>query len=221
MTTAAVRATETATSRWLPPCLIVVAISGCGGTSVSLQPKAQPPPSQGVAASASSSRASKRVSSDGFGWLRPAPAPAGWASARLASGATLAYPSNWRQIRGDRGTASAALIDAHGQYLGYLNLTPRQGSETLAGWTAFRLQHNAEEGDREVRALGAASGLSFRGGHGACVRDTYATSAARYEEIACLVLGAHAASVIVAAAPPARWSEQRGTLERAIRAMST
>jgi hypothetical protein len=159
------------------------------------------------------------VSSDDFGWLRPTPAPAGWASVRLASGATLAYPSGWRQTRGDRGTASAALIDARGHYLGYLNLTPRQGSETLAGWTAFRLHHNAEEGDREVRALGSASGLSFRRGHGACLRDTYATSVARYEEIACLVLGAHAASVIVAAAPPARWSEQRGTLERAIRAM--
>jgi hypothetical protein len=160
------------------------------------------------------------VSSDDFGWLRPTPAPAGWASVRLASGATLAYPSGWRQTRGDRGTASAALIDARGHYLGYLNLTPRQGSETLAGWTAFRLHHNAEEGDREVRALGSASGLSFRRGHGACLRDTYATSVARYEEIACLVVGAHGGSVIVAAAPPALWGAESGTLERAIRSMS-
>jgi hypothetical protein len=207
-----------ATSRWLPACLIAVAIGGCGGTSAARQPKAQPP--FAAVARASSSSPSTPASSDGFGWLQPAPAPAGWASVRIASGATLAYPGGWRQIRGDRGTASAALIDSGGHYLGYLNLTPRQGSETLAGWAAFRLHHNAEEGDRDLRALGAASGLRFRGGHGACVRDSYATTVARYEEIACLVTGAHGGSVIVAAAPPALWAAESGTLERAIRSIS-
>ncbi|HEY4451717.1 MAG TPA: hypothetical protein VGN13_09010 [Solirubrobacteraceae bacterium] len=158
----------------------------------------------------------------GFAWLKPAPAPASWRSVRLPSGATLAYPAGWRPLRGDRGTASAALFDARADYLGYLNLTPRQGSETLAGWAAFRLRHNAEEGDTQVKADGAAAGLRFRTGRGTCVRDAYTSSVkTRYEEIACLVAGPRAASVIVGAAPSNRWRQEQSVLERAISAITT
>ncbi|HWD10461.1 MAG TPA: hypothetical protein VG366_01365 [Solirubrobacteraceae bacterium] len=140
----------------------------------------------------------------------------------MPSGATIAYPPGWRPIRGDRGTASAALLDARGDYLGYLNLTPRQGSETLAGWAAFRVRHNAEEGDTEVKADGAAAGLRFRTGRGTCVRDTYTSSVkTRYEELACLVAGHRAASVVVGAAPGNRWREEQSVIERAISAMTT
>jgi hypothetical protein len=145
-------------------------------------------------------------------------------AARLApsSGATIAYPPAWRALRGDSGTASAAKLDATGRYLGYLNLTPRQGSETLAGWASFRLRHNAEEGDVRVLSDGDASGLRFRTGRGTCVQDTYSTSAATtYEEVACLVAGRHASSVIVGAAPRERWSQERAVIERAISAMTT
>lgn len=155
-----------------------------------------------------------------FAWLRPAAPPPGWSVARIPQGAALAYPTGWRAIPGDRGSTSAALRQ-NGRLVGYLNLTPRQGAERQAGWTAFRLAHNRAEGFRAVRLLGAAAGLRFRHGTGACVRDSYATSTgARYVEIACLVSGVHGSSVIVAAAPPAQWPAQAATLERALSALS-
>src|SRR5205085_11191220 len=82
-----------------------------------------------------------------FAWLDPQPPPSGWQAARIPSGAELPHPSQWRIVHGDRGTATAALTDAHGRYLGYLNVTPQQGDETLANWSSFRPAHNVEEGD--------------------------------------------------------------------------
>jgi hypothetical protein len=156
-----------------------------------------------------------------FPVLRPAPPPAGWRSATLPSGAVLAYPADWRAIAGDRGTASAALRDAHGRFLGYLNLTPRQGGETLASWATFRPAHNRAEGETQVVALGSARGVRFRdGARGSCVRDAYSTSTnGRFVEVACLLSGPHAGSVIVAAAPPAQWARRWPILARAIGAV--
>lgn len=207
----------TATSRACASCLLAVAVaavvSGCGAAAS---------PRSGASATTGNAGVSPSAAAAGFAWLKPAPAPSGWLSARLPSGATIAYPPQWRPIRGDRGTASAALLDARADYLGYLNLTPQQGSETLAGWAAFRLRHNAEEGDTEVKADGAAAGLRFRTGRGTCVRDTYTSSVkTRYEEIACLVAGHRAASVVVGAAPSNRWREEQSVIERAISAMTT
>lgn len=156
-----------------------------------------------------------------FPALRPAPPPAGWRHATLPSGAVLAYPAGWRPIQSDAGTASAALRDAHGAFLGYLNLTPRQGAETLASWPAFRVAHMREEGDLTVATLATAHGVPFRdGARGACVRDAYTTKThLRFVEVACLVAGRRASSVIVAAAPPRQWARQWPTLRRALEAV--
>jgi hypothetical protein len=109
------------------------------------------------------------------------------------------------------------LLGPHQRILGYLNVTPRQGQETQANWARFRIEHNAEEGDRDVRRLASAGELRFRTGRGACVQDSYATSAgARYIEIACLVTGRRSESVIVAAAPPSAWASVAPAMERAI-----
>lgn len=152
-----------------------------------------------------------------FAWLRPEPPPSDWTVVRTPSGVALAYPPNWRAQHSDSGTATAALLRPDGAYLGYLNLTPRQGEETLSNWSSFRVDHNREEGDRSVRRLAAATGLRFIGGSGSCVKDAYTTvTNARFVEIACLVAGARAESVIVAAAPPREWSRMSATLERAI-----
>ncbi|HZV75439.1 MAG TPA: hypothetical protein VFF79_17145 [Conexibacter sp.] len=158
-----------------------------------------------------------------FAALSPAAPPAGWRSARLPSGAVLAYPAGWRRIRGDRGTASAALLDAHGRYLAYLNLTPRQGREQLATFAAFRVAHNRAEGDADVVAQASAHGLGFRdGGRGTCVRDAYTTATSlRFVEVACLVSGPRTSSVIVAAAPPGQWAKQWPVLRRALAAVGT
>lgn len=194
---------------------LATAVGGCG-------PSTAAPPSGSTRTTTPSSSTSPNAHAAAFAWLRPAPAPAGWTSARLPSGAAIAYPPGWHPVTGDHGSASAALLDAHGHYLGYLNLTPRQGAETLASWPTFRLRHNAAEGEREVKLYAAARNLRFRAAHGTCVRDSYTTSTnARYMEIACLVDGSHATSVIVGAATREDWTRERSVIERAIAALVT
>ena len=157
-----------------------------------------------------------------FRWLHPRPSPPGWKLARLPSGAaTFGYPRTWRPIRTDPGTASVALLGRGRNIRGYLNLTPRQGAETLANWASFRIEHLGDEGSRDVRLIASAHGLSFRSGHGTCVIDSYRTSRARYREIACLVAGTRTRSVIVGAAPSNAWAQQAETIERAIAGLQT
>jgi hypothetical protein len=158
----------------------------------------------------------------GFRWLQPQRTPHGWKLARLPSGsATLAYPRTWRPIRTDPGTASVALL-GHGRSIrSYLNLTPRQGMETLANWPSFRIEHLGDEGSTDVRLITSAHGLAFRSGRGTCVVDSYRTSRARYREIACLVAGTRTSSVVVGAAPSNAWARRAGTIERAIASLRT
>src|SRR5580700_1735806 len=151
-----------------------------------------------------------------FGWLRPAMAPTGWNVARTQGGAALAYPPGWTPIKTDPGTASVALLAGGRRIDGYLNATPRQGTETLADWSRFRPAHNQDEGDRGLRFLAATTTARFRSGRGACVIDTYTTAKASYHEIACLVSGGGSSAVVVAAAPTALWNQQARTLERAV-----
>ena len=161
-------------------------------------------------------------SAAGFGWLHAGPPPATWRMVQLPSGnAALPVPTGWRLIHGDSGTVSAAELDGSGTIVGYLNATPRQGDESLAGWARFRAEHNADEGDRDVRSLVSGRGLRFRAGTGSCVEDTYRTSDRSYREIACLVRGSRASTVIVAAATPAMWPRIGPTLERAVSSFET
>lgn len=155
-----------------------------------------------------------------FAWLAPGPAPAGWPVARLAI-ATLAYPPAWKRTAADAGTVSAASVDAHGFFHGYLNLTPQQGPETLRGWAAFRAGRNREEGSVGVTTLAAAENLRFRSGPGSCLVDDYTTrvSAHRYRELACIVRGPTATAVLVGAAPPAEWATYGPLIERSAAAL--
>jgi hypothetical protein len=186
--------------RALPPlAALALAAAGCGGSA-----------------------ATRSSSASGYGWLVPAAAPAGWHTVTIPSGAALSYPPAWRQLPGDRGTATVVLRDSNDDYLGYLNLTPRQGDETLGNWSSFRVEHNAEEGDLQVKKLDSASGLRFRSGTGTCVRDSYTTTVKNeFIELACLVQGSRGSSVIVAAAPPREWSVIAPVLERAVSAFTT
>jgi hypothetical protein len=128
----------------------------------------------------------------------------------------LAYPPGWAPIKTDPGTASVALLGGGDRIEGFLNATPRQGTETLADWSRFRRRHNRDEGDRSVRLVAATTDARFRSGRGACVIDTYTTSKASYREISCLVSGPNSSAVVVAAAPTALWEQQAATLQRAI-----
>jgi hypothetical protein len=159
----------------------------------------------------------------GFAWLHPAAVPAGWSDTRLpGSPARLAAPPGWRPAHGDPGTATMVTRTPSGEIVGYLNATPRQGEETASSWSSFRPDHNRDEGDLHVKLLASATDLRFRSGRGSCVIDSYATSSGqRYREIGCLVSGRTASTVIVAAAPPARWMRMAPRLERAIDSFTT
>jgi hypothetical protein len=157
-----------------------------------------------------------------FAWLRPAQPPSGWKVARLRSGtANLAYPPGWRSIRTDPGTVSAALLAPDGRIRGYLNATPQSGAETLANWSRFRPAHNHQEGDRNVVTDATATHLPFRAGTGSCVVDHYVTVTARYQEIACIVRGSRATTVVVAAARPQDWADLAPALRRSVASFST
>ena len=54
------------------------------------------------------------------------------------------------------------------------------------------------------------------------MQDSYVTSTgARYVEIACLVAGRKASTVIVGAAPPKAWPERAAVIERVISSFTT
>jgi hypothetical protein len=151
-------------------------------------------------------------------WFQARAAPAGWRQVTLpGGGAVLSYPPSLSPMTGDDGTVSEGLARS-GRVLVYLNVTPRQGAETLSGWTAFRVGHLTDDDASSARLDGAARGLAFRGGPGSCVVDDYITRvrAHHYREIACFVRGARASSVLVAATPAADWARYGGLLERAV-----
>ena len=157
----------------------------------------------------------------GFPALRPAVAPAGWPRATLPGGAAvLAFPPTLQRVISDADAVSAARLGPGGGYQLYLNATPRQGAEDLAHWATFRLRLLRSDDAAAAHLLAAAGGIRFRGGTGSCVIDSYLTRIGghHFTEIACLVRGRTSASVIVAAAPTARWALARPLLLRAVAA---
>jgi hypothetical protein len=162
-----------------------------------------------------------RPAQAGFPTFMPASAPATWRQLRLPDGsAVLSYPPSLRPVRGDSDAVSAARVSPHGAYQLYLNATPRQGEERLAGWAAFRLRLLRSDDAATAHEVAAAQDVRFRGGTGSCVMDSYVTRihANHFQEIACLVQGSAASSVIVAAAPAAHWAQARPLLLRAVAA---
>jgi hypothetical protein len=187
--------------------VLIIALAAAGGTSTR---RASDPSTRGA------SIPSTQRASGPFAWLHPTSPPAGWHVARIPDGAALAYPPGWRAIETDPGTASVALLGSGGRIDGYLNVTPKQGAETLANWSRFRPQKNREEGDRKVRLLAATRAARFGSARSSCVIDAYTTSLTTYEEIACLVSGPGSSNVVVAAAPTRLWHQRSAVLERAV-----
>ena len=99
--------------------LVAIAIAGCGAGASG----------GGVATSVSTQHAARAAAVPAL--------PVGWGRLRLRSGAVLPYPASWRKLRSDPGSASAALLDRDGTIRAYLNATPADGHETLAGWARF------------------------------------------------------------------------------------
>jgi hypothetical protein len=143
-----------------------------------------------------------------FAWLATTAVPSDWPRLVLPSGlAQVPYPPSFAPIPGDPGTVSAAVHDAAGGFLAYVNATPRQGDEALKGFGAFRVGLLRDE-DPLVREEAAGEGLVLRGDRGSCVRDRYVTRIGHhhYREVACLVEGRRGAAVVVAAATVATWT---------------
>jgi uncharacterized protein YbdZ (MbtH family) len=174
-----------------------------------------------VASSGDSSPASTNPGA--FSWVRPTALPASWDAVRLPdSPASLPIPAGWHVAHGDPGTQTAELTGPGGTIDGYLNATPQQGEERLGNWDEFRVDHNRDEEDHDVKLLASATDLHFAGATGSCVIDAYVTSSDhRYREIACIVAGASTTTVIVAAAPPQRWQAEKVELQRAITSFTT
>jgi hypothetical protein len=173
----------------------------------------------GCASGQSAATGGGQPRSVGFGWFHPGPAPGAWQRASLTGQlATLSYPGSLRPEHGDAGTVTVGSTARSGQVLVYLNVTPRQGDETLANWTGFRLEHLREDGQYQVHLDGVSPALRFRGGPGRCVIDSYTTRFHNnhYDEIACIVRGAHATSVLVAATSAAAWQASHGLLEKVV-----
>ena len=199
---------------------LALGCAGCGGSGNSSSGSAGSSTPSG--SSVSTTAVSRSSGNAAFAWLRPQAPPSGWRVARIPTGAEFTYPPSWRLIKTDPGTATAALRTPGGQYLGYLNITPQQGEERLGNWRTFRIEHNHEEGDRSVVRLAYAGGLRFLTGHGDCVKDAYISgTGVHYIEIACLVAGTKAKTVIVGAGPPSSWSQVSGSIERAISGFRT
>ncbi|MGH8961328.1 MAG: hypothetical protein ACRDWT_08985 [Jatrophihabitantaceae bacterium] len=172
----------------------------------------------GTAGPSRSTSTGRAAAPAGFGWFAAGPAPADWRTITLPDGAArLSYPPSARSTAGDPGTVTAATGSADNPLI-YLNATPRQGAETPANWSRFRVAHLADDDADSVALEATATGLAFRGGTGSCVIDHYRSRVGghAYREIACLVTGRHSASVLIAATPTAAWSREATVIERAV-----
>jgi hypothetical protein len=157
-----------------------------------------------------------------FAWFSAAAAPASWHRDRLPNGAgVLAAPLAFRRLHADPGTVARGLGPA-GRPVPtiYLDATPQQGSESLAGWARFRLAHLKDDDASSAHLDAAAEGLRFQGGIGSCVLDDYVTKvqAHHFRELACFVHGAHGGSVIVAATLARNWHIYSALAERSVEA---
>ena len=191
-----------------------VAVAASIGSFVWPASKAQAEGATKASTAHSESASSAKLGS--FRWLASTAPPATWARLAVPSGlGTLSSPPGFRMVEGDPGTLSVALRGPAGTYLavGYLNITPHQGDETLRDWAAFRLSHVLDDAavsvheDAMVRALPTATGVR------SCVTDDYVTNIGHhhFHEVACYVMDGSVSSVVVAATPsgdPAHvWAE--------------
>ena len=152
-----------------------------------------------------------------FRWFSPAAAPATWKHRALPPDAgILYYPAAFVDGHDKDGVARERL-GGHSSVLDYLDVSPKQGPESLRDWPSYRLEIVRGESN-DVHEDGHAFGLPFRGGTGSCVLDDYRTRVENhhYREIACFVQGQKHATVLIAAALASEWARAEQTLERAV-----
>jgi hypothetical protein len=154
-----------------------------------------------------------------WAWFKAGPAPGEWRTMELPDGtAVLSIPPGASPVQSDPGSVSAGITASNGDLQLYLNATPRQGDESQANWPDFRLAHLRGEHAASATRTSSRNGMSFRGGTGSCVADSYVTSlgAHEYREIACLVAGTRGDSVLVVAARADAWDRYSPLIEQAV-----
>ncbi len=198
--------------------LLVAVAAGIG---LAAQPASKARAADATKASSAHSGSVTSATLGSFSWLESTTPPATWLRLTVPSGlGTVPSPPGFRTVDGDPGTLSLALRNSTGTYLGYLNVTPRQGTETLQNWAAFRLTHL--RGDDAVSVHEDASVESVRTATGvrSCVIDDYVTTVGHhhFHEVACYVMRGSAGSVVVAATPSGDPAHVWTQLERSVAA---
>ena len=156
-----------------------------------------------------------------FGWLASTTPPATWSRLTVPSGlGTLPSPPGFRTVGGDPGTLSVALRNSAGTYLGYLNVTPRQGPETLQDWAAFRLTHLRGDAAVSVHEDAMVQSVRTAAAMRSCVIDDYVTTVGHHQfhEVGCYVMKGSVGSVVVATTPSGDPAHVWTQLERAVAA---
>lgn len=154
-----------------------------------------------------------------FKWLSSSSPPQGATRVSLPSGlGTLSIPPAFRIVPSDRGSFSAARMAANGTYLGFINVTPLEGSESLRGWDRFRVDHLRDDDASSAHEDGNVSSLVSGSTVRSCVIDDYLTKVGghHFREVACLVKSASLGAVIVAAVPANDPADLWGELRRSV-----
>ena len=156
-----------------------------------------------------------------FGWLASTTPPATWTRLAVPSGLGIVFsPPGFRRVHGDPGTLTVVLLNSAGSYLGYVNVTPHQGHETLQDWAAFRLAHLREDDAVAVHEDAMVQSIRTATAVRSCVIDDYVTTVGHhhFHEVACDVTNGSVSSVVVAATPSGDPAHVWTQLERAVAA---
>ena len=210
----------------LSPRVVIGIVSAVALVAVASIGSAVWPASKAQAVSATDAsmghlRSASSTTLGAFGWLASTTSPATWTRLTVASGlGTLSSPPGFHTVDGDPGTLSVALGNSAGTYLGYLNVTPHQGHETLQDWAAFRLSHLLGDDAISVHEDATVHSVRTAAALRSCVIDDYVTTIGhhRFHEVACYVTSGSVASVVVAATPWGDPAHVWNQLERAVAA---
>jgi hypothetical protein len=156
-----------------------------------------------------------------FGWLASTTPPVTWARLTVPAGlGILSSPPGFRTIDGDPGTLSVGLLNPAGTYLGYLNVTPRQGPETLQNWATFRTTHLLGDDAVSVHEDAMVQSVPTSTAIRSCITDDYVATVGHnhFHEVACYVMNGTVGSVVVAATPTGDPAHLWTQLERAVAA---
>jgi hypothetical protein len=199
----------------------VLLVAAGAGIGLAVQPASKARTADITKASTAHPGSASSTALGSFGWLASTTPPATWTRITLPSGlGTVPSPPGFRTVDGDPGTLSVALRDSAGTYLGYLNVTPHEGDETLQDWAAFRLTHLRGDDAVSVHEDAAVQSVRSAAAVRSCVTDDYVTTIGHhhFHEVACYVMRGSVGSVVVAATPSGDPAHVWTQLERAVAA---